>query len=41
MDFAGWMLFIDEESKQKIQDSYKKQEAPKPVIKTAAPNLFD
>lgn len=25
MEFAGWMLFIDEESKQKIQDSYKKQ----------------
>jgi hypothetical protein len=24
MDFAGWMLFIDEESKQKIQDSYEK-----------------
>lgn len=26
MAFAGWMLFIDEESKQKIQDSYKKRE---------------
>jgi hypothetical protein len=25
MEFAGWMLFIDEESKQKIQDGYKKQ----------------
>ena len=34
MEFAGWMLFIDEESKQKIQDSYKKQEKPKPVEKT-------
>jgi hypothetical protein len=34
MAFAGWMLFIDEESKQKIQDSYKKPEKPKPVTKT-------
>jgi hypothetical protein len=24
MEFAAWMLFIDEESKQRIQDSYKK-----------------
>jgi len=34
MEFAGWMLFIDEESKQKIQDSYKKPEKPKPATKT-------
>lgn len=40
MDFTAWMLFIDEESKQKIQDSYKKQDSPKPVIKTAAQQLF-
>jgi hypothetical protein len=25
-DFAAWMLFIDEDSKKKIQDSYKKQD---------------
>lgn len=31
MQFAGSMLYIDEESKQKIQDSYKKQDKPKPV----------
>jgi hypothetical protein len=34
MEFARWMLFIDEESKQKIQDSYKKPEKPKPATKT-------
>lgn len=38
MEFAGWMLFIDEESKQKIQDSYKKQDKPKPVENTGKTN---
>jgi hypothetical protein len=36
MNFAGWMLFIPEDAKQKIQESYKKQDKPKPVTKTAA-----
>lgn len=43
IEFAGWMLFIDEESKQKIQDSYKKQDKPKPVEnigKTGQLSLF-
>lgn len=25
MEFAGWMLFIDEESKEKVQEMYKKK----------------
>lgn len=36
MNFAGWMLFIPEGVKQKIQDSYKKQDKPKPDSKRAA-----
>ncbi|MFA5300371.1 MAG: hypothetical protein WC389_19475 [Lutibacter sp.] len=34
MEFAGWMLFIDEESKQKIQDSYKKQDKNETIKST-------
>jgi hypothetical protein len=29
MEFAGWMLFIDEESKRKIDESYKKKKGVK------------
>lgn len=30
MEFTGWMLFIDEDSKQKNQEKYKKTGKPKP-----------